>query len=308
MIEQFIKYIRAERRYSEGTVRAYARDIDIFLKYLAVTKEQFDPCAVTPDDVRDWIMSLSESKSRGPQTINRMICSVRALFRFLRAKEIIKQDPMLKIGFLKTQSRLPTYIAESKMENVIDSMAEHEQSEKFIDLRNELIILFFYSTGIRLAELITINTDDLSNDMHEVKVHGKGDKDRFVPIVDALRYKIYDYLEKIKTENICLNGEKALFLTDKGSRMTKISVYRAVKAQLALAGVQGKRSPHVLRHTFATHLLNDGADMREIQELLGHSSLNATQIYTHNNIKKLKEVYKSAHPRATHKKDKEDKL
>ena len=170
-------------------------------------------------------------------------------------------------------------------------------SEDFRTERNSLIILMFYACGLRLAELVGIDRSDFSADYTSLRVRGKGDKQRMVPILEFLREKILHYLGLIERQNICISSEKALFLTHKGKRISRSVVYRTVQEELTRAGVQGKKSPHVLRHTFATHLLNGGADMREIQELLGHASLQATQVYTHNSIARLREIYAKAHPR-----------
>ena len=170
-------------------------------------------------------------------------------------------------------------------------------SERFTTERNSLIVLLLYACGLRLAELVGIDRTDFSEDYTSLRVRGKGDKERIVPVMEFLREKILHYLELIKRQNICNFSEKALILTQKGKRISRSVVYRVVREELARGGVQGKRSPHVLRHTFATHLLNGGADMREIQELLGHASLQATQVYTHNSIARLREVYNKAHPR-----------
>ena len=170
-------------------------------------------------------------------------------------------------------------------------------SEDFQTERNSLIILMFYACGLRLAELVGIDRSDFSADYTSLRVRGKGDKQRMVPILEFLREKILHYLGLIERQNICISSEKALFLTHKGKRISRSVVYRTVQEELTRAGLQGKKSPHVLRHTFATHLLNGGADMREIQELLGHASLQATQVYTHNSIARLREIYAKAHPR-----------
>ena len=160
-----------------------------------------------------------------------------------------------------------------------------------------MIVLRFYACGLRLAELVDIDRGDFSDDFTSLRVRGKGDKERLVPVLEFLREKILHYLTLIEGQNICNSSEKALFLTHKGKRISRMTVYRVVRGELEQSGVQGKKSPHVLRHTFATHLLNGGADMREIQELLGHASLQATQVYTHNSIARLREVYAKAHPR-----------
>ena len=158
-------------------------------------------------------------------------------------------------------------------------------------------MLLFYSCGLRLAELVGISRDDLSADGTSLRIRGKGDKERMVPILEEVRDKIRHYLRVIERQKICKSEEKALFLTQQGKRISRTTVYRLVQDELTRAGVQGKKSPHVLRHTFATHLMNGGADMREIQELLGHASLQATQVYTHNSIARLREIYAKAHPR-----------
>lgn len=301
MIEPFIQYIRTERRYSEYTVRSYAHDIRLFIGHMEARigdGAEFDPRLVTADDIRTWIVEdLSSPGKLKKSSINKMICSVRAWYRYLRKTGAIERDPFLKTGFLKTESKLPVYIAESKMGNIVHALRDEAEEGGFIEQRNALIVLLFYSTGIRLAELIGINRNDLSGDMNELRVRGKGDKERIVPLLPAAARRVNDYLTAISRENICDSSQKALFLTKKGKRISRTEVYNVVRQELAKAGIQGKRSPHVLRHTFATHLLDSGADMREIQELLGHSSLNATQIYTHNSIGRLKEVYRSAHPR-----------
>lgn len=304
MLDGFLTYIRSEKRYSEGTVKAYLRDVRIFIDFFEKYGEEFDVQLVTDDRIREWMMSLSESGTMSAVTINRMLCSVRAFFRYLQKQGYISKNPMLRINFMKTKSRLPVYITESKMECAVESMSVQEVEDDYITKRNTLIVLFFYSTGLRLSELVSIKIGDFSADMAELKVRGKGDKERMIPILDSLRSRLKEYLEyldKIKGQKVCKADENSLFLTKEGAPITRIEVYRVVKRLLTISGVSGKVSPHVLRHTFATHMLNDGADMREIQEILGHSSLNTTQIYTHNSITKLKEVYKFAHPRAINK-------
>lgn len=300
IVEKFIAYIRAEKRYSENTAAAYERDIRRFLTDTGIDPEQF--ALITPDDIRKWIVSLSEG-GLSPTSVNRMTSSLRSLFRWLRKTGAVTGDPFLRIGFQRTPSRLPGYISETKMEQVV-SAAGGEVADDFESQRNALIILLFYSTGMRLAELLDIKMNDFSSGFRELKVRGKGNKERIVPLIDYARARILEYAERIKAENICTDNENSLFLNRKGHAISRSEVYRIVRDELARAGVQGKRSPHVLRHTFATHMLNDGADMREIQQMLGHTSLSATQVYTHNSITKLKEAYKGAHPRGGKKEDK----
>lgn len=298
MVEAYLKYIESGKRYSPNTVKSYRRDIGMLLDFLGVDESNFNPAIVTADDIREWIISLSEHGLK-PTSINRMLSSSNSFFKYLQREGIIAKNPFLKISSLKTPSLLPAFIPERKMSALIGELSEEmDESIPFRTLRDDLVVLFLYSTGIRLAELIEIDRTDFGKDLREIHVTGKGDKERMIPIVPELRHRIKEYLAQIKRDNICKYGEKALFLTEKGERISRTEVYRIVKSRLTLMGIQGKRSPHVLRHTFATHLMNNGADLREIQELLGHSSLNATQVYTHNSITKLKEVYNDAHPKA----------
>ena len=197
--------------------------------------------------------------------------------------------------FMRREMASPEFVPESRMTTIVSECGP--DSEDFQTERNSLIILMFYACGLRLAELVGIDRSDFSADYTSLRVRGKGDKQRMVPILEFLREKILHYLGLIERQNICISSEKALFLTHKGKRISRSVVYRTVQEELTRAGVQGKKSPHVLRHTFATHLLNGGADMREIQELLGHAALQATQVYTHNSIARLREIYAKAHPR-----------
>ena len=208
---------------------------------------------------------------------------------------VVTHNVVQSVSSLKTARRLPAFVPESRMSRIVNECGF--DSEEFDRERDSLIILLFYTCGLRLAELIGIDRDDFSDDGSSLRIRGKGDKERLVPILEPVREKISHYLGLIERQNICKSSEKALFLTHKGKRISRTTVYRIVRAELDRGGVQGKKSPHVLRHTFATHLLNGGADMREIQELLGHASLQATQVYTHNSIARLREVYAKAHPR-----------
>ena len=334
MIENFLNYLRAEKRYSELTIRAYGNDIRQFIAFCGADEMTFEPESVTSDDVRAWIISLSEASQvvprqgavtakrnvqEGPMeeaktvskkkssarvgmkgvSVNRKISSLRAFYHFLQREGQCVQDPTRRIHNLKTPTNIPVFVEESRMGRIVEY--EKECSDSFISKRNALIVLFFYATGIRLAELVDIRIEDFSSGFERLKVRGKGDKERVVPLVGILQEKIQEYLAQIKAENICLSPEKFLFLSKKGGRISRSEVYRVVRSELQRMGVQGKSSPHVLRHTFATHMLNAGADMRIIQEILGHASLKATQIYTHNTIETLKNVYAKAHPRAKHK-------
>lgn len=270
---------------------------------VAATEEQmqmmlrtFDPSLVDGNDLRAWIMHLTGEEHLSARSVNRKISSIKSFFRFLRKKGVIHKDPFLRITALKMPRRLPSFVEESRMQQILHSIVH--PSDDWLVERDALIVLLFYATGIRLAELVDIQIDDFSDHFSLLKVHGKGDKDRMVPVIEAVSAKIIHYLELCRGLEICESGINFLFLSQQGRRISRSEVYRVVHTMLRGAGVQGKSSPHVLRHTFATHLLNSGADIRMIQELLGHTSLGATQVYTHNSIEQLKQVYNKAHPRA----------
>lgn len=301
MIERFLHHIEAEKRFSPLTVANYRRDIGRFVAWCETELDPpirpFDPEEVTPVILREWILCRTERGKIGAASMNRELSSLRSFFRYLLRNGHIGGDPFRGVGSLKTSRRLPSFVPESRMKRILKECAREEQEEDFETLRDALIVGMFYACGIRLAELVGLDRDDLSADLWSLRVFGKGRKERLIPILEPLREKIVHYLEQIDRQNICKNGEKALFLTPNGKRISRTRVYRTVKRELSAEGVQGKCSPHVLRHTFATHLLNHGADMREIQELLGHASLQATQIYTHNSIAQLQKIYAAAHPR-----------
>ena len=249
------------------------------------------------EDVREWIVHRTETKHLGAASMNRELSSLRSFFRYLHRTGRIDKEVMYRIHALKTSRRIPAFVPSTRMEGILDELDRESESPEFKFVRNSLIVLLFYSCGLRLAELVGIDRDDFSGDYTALKVRGKGDKERIVPILPPVREKILHYLDEIDRQGICISKEKALFLNQQGKRISRSTVYRTVQSQLRQGGVQGKKSPHVLRHTFATELLNNGADMRAIQELLGHASLQATQVYTHNSIAKLQKIYSKAHPR-----------
>ena len=251
-----------------------------FIRYLSAER-RYSPLTVRnyKHDVEQFLAWLDCDESRfDPRSVTTEQIREWIIFR--------TEEGKLSAGSMNPESRMTTIVSECGPD-----------SEDFLTERNSLIILMFYACGLRLAELVGIDRSDFSADYTSLRVRGKGDKQRMVPILEFLREKILHYLGLIERQNICISSEKALFLTHKGKRISRSVVYRTVQEELTRAGVQGKKSPHVLRHTIATHLLNGGADMREIQELLGHASLQATQVYTHNSIARLREIYAKAHPR-----------
>ena len=310
MIEAFLTYLRTERRYSELTVKAYGDDLRQFVLFCLQGDDsnvgkldpsgcgellnRFDPERVTADDLRAWIVSLTGEKKLSARSVNRKISAVKSYFRYLRKEHIVEKDLFPKISALKTSGRLPVFVEESRMHRIVEELLQ--PTDDFETERDAVVVLLFYATGIRL--------DDFSSGYSVLKIRGKGDKERVVPVIEPVAARIVHYRELILAQDICKNENNFLILTHKGEPIGRSEVYRIVHEVLRRCGVQGKCSPHVLRHTFATHLLDHGADIRVIQELLGHASLETTQVYTHNSIAKLKEVYNQAHPRA--KKYKED--
>ena len=298
MLDRFIRYLEAERRYSPLTVRNYRRDIERFFGGLGFDAEHDDPKRIATEDIREWMIYRTEHDKVSANSMNREISSLRALFHWLQSKGLVERNVVKPVTSLRTAHRLPAFVPESRMTAVVEHCEEESVTPDFVRERDALIILLFYTCGLRLAELVAANRTDFAADYSSLRVRGKGDKERIVPVLEFVREKISAYTETIERQNICNSSGKALFLTQQGGRISRSTVYRIVQRELTQAGVQGKKSPHVLRHTFATHLMNGGADMREIQELLGHASLQATQVYTHNSIARLQEIYAKAHPRA----------
>lgn len=298
IIERFRNYITAERRYSPLTVRNYMHDIEEFVAWGESSSACFLLDQAEGKDVREWIMALSDSKKLNSASINRATSSIRSLYKYMRRMGLIENDIFATVKSLRTQKRIPKFINEQDLVVVVDRVLSQLHSQEWIERRDALLILMLYTCGIRLAEIIAIDCDHFLDDFSSLKVRGKGDKERIIPIIKRVREEIKHYIAQNSDANICISQEKALFLSTQGGRISRSDVQRSVARLLRGCGVQGKCSPHVLRHTFATHLLNDGADLREIQELMGHSSLRATQVYTHSNIAQLQRIYDVAHPRS----------
>lgn len=297
LVDGFISYIEAERRYSPLTVRNYRRDIADFLEFIKVDADKFNPNTITRADVEEWIVYLFEERKLKAQSVNRGVASLRSFWKWMLGHGHANKDIVSVISQAKTPSRLPVFVSESRMTDVVAMLRDDIGSEDFERLRDAVIVLLFYTAGLRLTELATATIGDISQDMRTIRILGKGRKERIVPLIGRMGEILKKYFSQFSSQNICIGQKKALILSKKGEPISARTIERIVDSKLKGAGIQGKTSPHTLRHTFATHLLNEGADLREIQELLGHSSLKATQVYTHTNIEKLKEVYSTAHPR-----------
>ncbi len=299
LIDKFITYIAAERRYSPLTVRNYLHDLNSFEEWgCSACGKDFSLREVTATDVGNWVMHLTDTGRLKSSSINRAVATLRSFYRYMRRKGIINHDIFISVQTLPTSRRLPTFVPKGNMDEVVDTVLQRLNDGSWIERRDALIVLMLYACGLRLAELCNIDLTDFENDFTSLRVLGKGDKTRIVPLVERVSREVKRYLAQNFEGNICFSQENALFLSKRGERISRSDVQRSVARLLRECGVQGKCSPHVLRHTFATHLLNDGADLREIQELMGHSSLSATQVYTHNNIAQLQRIYSTAHPRS----------
>lgn len=291
MVETFLKYLSFEKRYSQHTVDAYRKDLQQFYEFLF---SEFDITNVEEarhPHIRSWIVSLMD-KDLSPKSVNRKIATLKSLYKFLLAREYIETNPTSQIKPLKTEKDLPSFVKESEITNLLDRV---EFSADFSGQRDRLLLELLYSTGIRLSELIGLKETDVNFYENTIRVLGKRNKERIIPIGNSLIYLISDY-QKLRKEMGSKEG--ALLLTDSGDPMYPMFIYRKVKNYLNAVTTLSKKSPHVMRHTFATHLLNKGADLNAVKDLLGHTSLAATQVYTHNSIEKLKAAFDQAHPKA----------
>ena len=297
LLDEFILWLEAERRYSPLTVRNYRRDVDDFIAFCGATRDNFNPNDIRRVDIEEWMVHLGDERKLKVASVNRTMASLRTFWRWMLAHGHVNKDLLKGLRQYKAPRRLPTFVPDSRMEDVVAELREDIASEEFERLRDALIILLIYTAGLRLSELVEANMCDVSADYATLRVMGKGRKERIQPLLGSLGALLEKYFIQISSQNICTAQKKALILSKKGERISRRTVERIVDRKLKGVGVQGKTSPHVLRHTFATRVLNEGGDLREIQELLGHSSLKATQVYTHLDIERLKHAYAMAHPR-----------
>jgi integrase/recombinase XerC len=292
IIQSFLDYLKFEKRYSRHTVISYETDLVSFFDYIITQYGETPLTQLSHIYIRSWLASLKD-EGLAAKTINRKISSLKSFFKFQLKTGVIKQTPMVKIVSPKNEKRLPNFVADKDMKTLFDHV---EFPDSWQGKTERLLMLLFYNTGMRLSEVINLKDSQVNASNHSLKILGKGNKERIVPVSPELLSEIKNYQRE--RNDFIVEKTDLLLLTEKGKNLSPRGVYSSVKKYLSLVTTIEKRSPHVLRHTFATHLMNNGADLNAVKELLGHSSLAATQVYTHNTIEKLKNIYKKAHPKA----------
>lgn len=319
--EAFIRYIEIEKRFAANTVLSYSNDLTQFINFVdsqlvgqlisrlvksniqaqtASESHQLNIKLIKHTHIRSWVVHLMEEKITA-RSINRKLSCLKTFFKFLQKREIITLNPMLKVTSPKIAKRLPTTVSETKMDNLLDDI---EWGNSFEDIRDKTIVEILYNTGLRRSELVNLKISQIDFSRNRIKVIGKGNKERLIPIGKKLADTIQNYISRDAMHRV--SHEDAMDSISHGDAINRVStlfdlsaqkMYYIVKKRLGLVTTQEKRSPHVLRHSFATHLSENGADLNAIKELLGHSNLSATQIYIHNSAEKLKKAYQQAHPK-----------
>jgi integrase/recombinase XerC len=293
IIEQFLNYAAAEKRYSALTVKAYRADLNLFCSYLRAEYELDNLLEATPVIIRSYVIHLIEKERKSPTSVHRKISCLQSLYKYAVRSSLISSNPAISVPLPKTSKRIPAFVEESRMHEITGNVPSAE--DNFPQWLQFFIIEMFYATGIRAAELITLKDRDVDVSSRQIKVLGKRNKERIIPLSEPLCEQIRQY-RQLRTK-IAVSAD-TFFVSQKGNALTYTYVYRTIHSSLHANTSLSKCSPHVLRHTFATHILNGGADLNAVKELLGHSSLASTQVYTHNTIEKLKRSYKKAHPKA----------
>jgi integrase/recombinase XerC len=291
-IKSFSEYLSLEKNYSKHTVTAYIRDLELFQDFLNENHDSEPIETVDYSEIRQWIVELVNGGVSN-RTINRKISSLNSYYKFLQKVQQISINPLKKHKALKVGKKVQLPFSEEELKQVIEDSIE---AVDFESARDKLIIELFYATGIRRIELVNIKLKDVDISNRQIKVLGKRNKERYIPILDSLRKPLEEYL-LYRNRLPEIKGKEFLFLTKKGVKIYEMLVYRIINKYFSMASTKSKCSPHVLRHSFATHLLNKGADLNAVKELLGHTSLAATQVYTHSSISELKKVYAKTHPR-----------
>ncbi len=288
----FLDYLKFQKRYSQHTIIAYQNDLEQFFAFLMGNYDAPQLSKIVASFIRTWLADLKGKENISAKSLNRKISTLKSFFKYQLKTGVITQTPMTTVVSPKISKRLPVYVEEKNMQTLLQHVSF---SNDWNGKTEKLVIELFYATGMRLSELINLKETQIDVSYQQIKVLGKGNKERIIPISSQLLQAINQYIStKPKTENI----QPQLFINAKGKPLQSRAVYGFVKQYLGLVTTVQKKSPHILRHSFATHLMNNGADLNAVKELLGHSSLAATQVYTHNTIEQLKEVYKKAHPKA----------
>jgi integrase/recombinase XerC len=292
MIDQFLDYLRYERNASPQTVQTYEESLRAFDSYLTFRDNGLSIDSVDTDLIRDWMESLMD-KGNSASTINKNLSALRSFYRFALKRGLVKKDPAHAVTGPKKSKPLPQFLREGEMDRLLDGL---EWDSSFNNVRARTILILFYETGLRRSELVGLDDKDIDYDAAQLKVTGKRNKQRIVPFGAELAEQLKSY-QAVRQEKF---GETcgAMFLSDKGERISGEQVYQIVRKYLSMVTSLKKRSPHVLRHTFATAMLNNGAGLESIKNLLGHASVSTTEIYTHTTFEQLKRIYKEAHPRA----------
>jgi integrase/recombinase XerC len=294
-IQSFLDYLKSEKRYSDHTITAYGDDLQMFTKFLALEYKMHDPplAEISTFIIKSWLANLKEQK-QSAKSINRRSSTLKSFFRYHLIQGNIEKTPMSGVLSPKVSKRLPQYVAQKDMDTLFNHV---EFPDTWEGMTNRLLIAIFYNTGMRLSELMNLKESYINQAGNSLKVLGKGNKERIIPVSPELIAAISAYIARKRAE---LEAPDTTFLlvSEKGKKLYAKYLYRVVKTYLGEVTTLDKKSPHVLRHTFATHLMNNGADLNAVKELLGHASLASTQVYTHNTIARLKEIYEKAHPKA----------
>jgi integrase/recombinase XerC len=291
--ESFLQYLRYERNYSSHTLFSYQKDIEQFEAFILQKEAVFDPMVTDSAQVRNWIVYLMGA-GYSPLSVNRKLSSLKSFYKYLQKKDLLKNNPLKKVSGPKVSKSLPNFVKETEMNRLLD---EEAFDAGFEGVRDQVILEVFYATGMRCAELVGLKNNDIDFGAHQLKVTGKRNKQRIIPFSLNLEEKLHIYIN-VREEEVENPSGEAFFVRKDGRPLSNSIVYRIVKKYLSQLSGLSKRSPHVLRHSFATSMLNNGADLNAVKELLGHAGLSSTEIYTHTTFEELKKVYHQAHPRA----------
>ena len=294
LITSFLEYLSLEKKYSVHTIKAYRRDLISFQNFCIESYQQEKISDINYSQIRSWIVDLVE-RSVSNRSVNRKISSLKSFYKYLQKIKIIQNNPLSSHKALKTSKKIQVPFSIKEVNEVLSNI---ETEDSFESTRNKLIVALFYSTGMRRTELIQLKMNSINFSEKQLKVIGKRNKERLLPLLPSVLKSMHNY---IKQRDLIDTSEDYLFLTSKGNKLYETLVYRIINNYFSNVSSKLKKSPHILRHSFASHMLNEGADLNSVKELLGHSSLASTQVYTHNSLEQLKKVYKQAHPRSTKK-------